>query len=113
MSMLAIWICELSGLVQDSCGTKAALSYSYCLWFRLGIIGQLFKRGVILSLLFSYDLYNHHDSFYESCGCGGLATWQYGENTVCVINVVAQSFSSIPASMTHVEARPGWIDLHS
>ena len=56
MSMLAIWICELSGLVQDSCGTKAALSYFYCLWFRLGIIGQLFKRGVILSLLFSYDL---------------------------------------------------------
>ncbi len=51
--------------------------------------------------------------FMRAVGAGGLATWQYGENTVCVINVVAQSFSSIPASMIHVEARPGWIDLRS
>ncbi len=71
MSMLAIWICELSGLVQDSCRAKTVLGYFHCIWSRLGIIGQLFKGGVILPLLFSYDLYNHHDSFYEGCGCGG------------------------------------------
>lgn len=44
MSMLAIWICELSVLVQDSCGAKTALSYFHCIWSRLGIIGQFLKE---------------------------------------------------------------------
>ena len=46
MSMLAIWICELSGLVQDSCGAKTVLGYFHCIWFRLGIIGQFLKEAL-------------------------------------------------------------------
>ena len=111
--MLAIWICELSVLVQDSCGAKAVLGYFHCIWSRLGIIGQFLKEALYFfcsSLMTSIIIMT---PFMRAVGAGGLATWQYGENTVCVINVVAQSFSSIPASMTHVEARPGWIDLRS
>ncbi len=93
MSMLAIWICELSVLVQDSCGAKTVLGYFYCIWSRLGIIGQLFKGGVILPLLFPDDLYNHHGSFYESCWCVEESSplSSMAEMAVCVMNVVTQS----------------------
>ena len=114
MSMLAIWTRELSVLAQDSCGAKTVLGYFHCIWYRFWIIGQLFKGGVILlcsSLMTSIIIMA---PFMRAVGAWGIHYFaSIAEITVCVMNVVVQNLSSIPALMTHMETRPGWIDLHS
>ena len=84
MSMLAIWICELSVLVQDSCGAKTVLGYFHCIWSRLGIIGQFLKEALYFlcsSLMTSIIIMT---PFMRAVGVG-VVTWQYSGN-YCLCN---------------------------
>lgn len=52
--------------------------------------------------------------FMRAVGAWGIHYFaSIAEITVCAMNVMVQNLSSIPALMTHMETRPGWIDLHS